>query len=290
MAVMLSLPPLRLAIWTSRSAAVWADGACCMTRAIWSSGHHVGQAVGAEQQDVAGAEGVLGHVGGDGRLDADGAGDDVAEAGALGALLGDDARAHLLGDVGVVVGQPLQRAVAQQVGAAVPGMGDAQGLALDDGGDAGGAHALVRFVLAAQFVDAGVGLPQGGGEGLAGVHAVGASRRQHLHQRLLDGLHGDGGGLLAEVAPAHAVGDHQHAVRAQPVAAHVHDGQLVFIVGPPSGVGFRANHDVHDLAVSIARFGAKRQHSEKAPADGQVCRGDDGRVRVTTFPSSGLGA
>ena len=85
---------------------------------------HRRQAVRAEQEDVAGARVVGLDVDLDARLGPERAGDDRALRVRLGLLLGELPAPHQLVDERVVVGQPRELAVAQQVGARVADVRD----------------------------------------------------------------------------------------------------------------------------------------------------------------------
>ena len=68
----------------------------------------------------------------------------------------------------MVLGKRFENPVAQEIGAAVADMGQRKQPFRDDGGDAGRSHALLVGILLREFVDAGVGAAQGGGEGVFG--------------------------------------------------------------------------------------------------------------------------
>src|ERR1017187_3427692 len=72
------------------------------------------EAVGGEQEEVAGMSGVGGNVGFDGGLRADCAGDDVADGRGSGLQAADEAGAELLLDQRVVLGEEVKRAAAKE--------------------------------------------------------------------------------------------------------------------------------------------------------------------------------
>ncbi len=164
---------------------------------------HRGEAVGAEEEDVArpGLEGERVDV--DARVGAERAGDHGPLGMHLGLLRRELAPAHELGDERVVVGQLLEGAVAEHVRPRVADMADHDHAAVLDPGDghrrphAGGGRILVRA-----FVDAEVrGLDQlDDVRGAAGTGAAGV-----LEQRVGGDRRGDFPGLRA----AHAVGDRE---------------------------------------------------------------------------------
>ena len=82
-------------------------------------GEHAGQAVRAEEVEVARPHLHLAHVHQHVALAAEGAGDHVLERMGARLLLGEEARHHLLVDPGVVLGELVEAAVAQAVGPAV---------------------------------------------------------------------------------------------------------------------------------------------------------------------------
>ena len=90
-------------------------------------GEFAGEAVGGEQEEVAGLRGVGGDVGLDVGLGADGAGDDVADGRSLGLSGGEEAGAELLFDQRVVLGEEFERAIAEAVAAAVADVGEPEG-------------------------------------------------------------------------------------------------------------------------------------------------------------------
>ena len=123
--VMLSRPPASLASSISAlGGAVEIELAAARTSAICSSRDHRGQPVAAQQQHVAGAHRVGPGVDLDLGLGPERAGDDRA-LGVLGGLLvGQLAAPDQLLDQRVVLGEALERAVAEQVGAAVADVRD----------------------------------------------------------------------------------------------------------------------------------------------------------------------
>ena len=128
---MLSRPPASLAAAISSRPASSSEPPRVEDRRQPRLGDHRGQAVRAEQEDVAGAGledlDVDLHVG----LGPERAGDHRALRVRLGLLLGQLAARDQLADQRVVAGEPDQLAVAQQVGARVADVGDRH-LALAD--------------------------------------------------------------------------------------------------------------------------------------------------------------
>ena len=110
-------------------------------------GDHAGQSVGADQVAVAGADLADGEVG----LDMVAAAQRAHQQGALrvggGFLLGDPALVDEALHPGVVLGDLGQHAVAQQVGAGVADVDEAEALAGPQQGGERGAHALQLGVL-----------------------------------------------------------------------------------------------------------------------------------------------
>ena len=164
-------------------------------------GNNVAQAVGAEQDHVAGLDIGFGDFGFQGRLDPDRPRDDVAEPGRPCAFFGDGPRPYLLGDIGMIVGDLTQNAVAQQVSPAVPGVSDIETVTFNDGGDTGGAHALAVTVFACQRVDTGVGPAQGSGQRIRDHDIPYLPVVQQLRQRVFGGFHGGSRRLLPERPP-----------------------------------------------------------------------------------------
>ena len=165
-----------------------------------------GEAVGAEEEEVAGLDGQLQNLFGDGGLGADGAGDDAAERRVLGLLGGDGAEADLLVDEGVVVGLAAELARAEEIAAAVAGVGDEGGAGLEKERDEGGAHTAEAGVALGAFVDGAVGRADGLVEGFARRKVFGV-RGEVSH----DGVDGEAAGNFAAGRAAHAVTDDEDA-------------------------------------------------------------------------------
>ena len=149
-----------------------------------------GEAVGAEEVDVAGLRAVAVDVSLETRVRADGAGDEVAHGRGGGLVGGDLAGFHLLLDEGVVMRKLLEVALAQAVAAAVAdvgkeeigrggeagaaGVGESVGRWRDvEESDEGGAHAGLPRDRRGVLMDDGVGGEDGGleaglGPGVAG--------------------------------------------------------------------------------------------------------------------------
>ena len=139
--VMLSLPPLWLAARTSDSAASSSDRRGAQDRGQLLVGDHARQAVGADQEDVAGAARERVGVDLDVRLGPERARDDRALRVVLGGLGRDLPAALELGHQRVVARELLELAVAQPVGAAVADVAEADLVAGHLGRGHGRAHA-----------------------------------------------------------------------------------------------------------------------------------------------------
>jgi len=163
---------------------------------------HRCEAVGANQVDVPGARRDRAEVGLDLGVGTERPGDDRALRVLLGLLVGELSLAAQLLDQRMVLGQPLQLPVAQQIGAAVTDMSDRHLVALgsDDHRGERRSHAGVALVAGGVLVNLAVGrleyLPQGV-LGTGGELAV-------------ERLGGDPRGHLARLCAAHPVGDHEH--------------------------------------------------------------------------------
>ena len=121
-------------------------------------GDHPRQAVGAEHVDVARARGMGVGVDLDLRLRPQRACDDRALRVVLGGLRRQLPRPFQLGDQRVVLGQLDELVAAQPVGAAVPDVADADGVAVDERRGQRRAHPATRLVAQRQLVDAAVRL------------------------------------------------------------------------------------------------------------------------------------
>src|ERR1035441_9206131 len=145
------------------------------------------EAVGGEQEEVAGIGGVGGDVGFDGRLRADGAGDDVADGRGSGLQAADEAGAELLLDQRVVLGEEVKRAAAKEVAAAVADVGEPERWAgrggrglrqqrgiFQEGSDESGAHAAQGARTLGAMEDRSIGGADGALE--AGVGMIGRIR------------------------------------------------------------------------------------------------------------------
>jgi hypothetical protein len=165
-----------------------------------------GEAVGGEQEGVAGGEGGLEEVGLDVGVDADGAGDDGLQRRALGLRLGHGAEADLLGDPGVVVCELSGYAGADEIGAAVADVDQGEVVAVQAGGDERGAHAAKRGVHRCVGEDGAVGGGNGAGERTARAFVA-------VFTEIFELLAGDGEeGFTGEVAGDLATGGAAHAV------------------------------------------------------------------------------
>ena len=166
-------------------------------------GDDAGQAVGADQVAVAGADFTDGEVG----LDVLAAAQRPHQQGALGVgggfLFGDAALVDQTLHPGVVLGDLGEDAVAEQVRARVADVHEAEALAGPQQGGERGAHALQLRVLLDHGAQLVVGTLHGGAEGGEDVGA------RHVVVERDDGGDGLGGGDLAGGGAAHAVGDRE---------------------------------------------------------------------------------
>ncbi len=163
---------------------------------------HRREAVGADQEDVAGLSGHGLEVDLDLGLGPERAGDDRALRVVLGLGLGQLPFAPHLLDQGVVAGEALEASAAKAVGAAVADVADRHllGLRVDDRRGDRGAHPGQCGVAAGVIVDR----PVGGFDSLA-QHPL----RRRGWQLRGKGLGGRLGGDLARLGAAHPVGDHK---------------------------------------------------------------------------------
>lgn len=186
-----------------------------------------GEAIGAEEIEVAGLGAVAVGIGLETAVGADGAGDEVAHGRDGGLVCGDVAGLELLLDEGVVTRELLEGAGAETVAAAIAdicekeiGRGDeagrgraGDGAAVFEGrrdieeADEGGAHAGVVRRLHGERVDDGVGGEDGG---LKTGLRLGVGRRRGA-KVLEKGGGGETAGDLAGGGSAHAVAHHKGA-------------------------------------------------------------------------------
>ena len=159
---------------------------------------HRREAVAAEQVHVAGARAVGAHVDLHAALRAQRARDDRALGVLHGLLGGQPALADELVDERVVVGEPLQAAVTQPVGATVADVRDHDLLLADIHGRQRRAHTRLLGVRLRQLMDARVGRLRERDQRGVGVCGVA--------QPFAEGLDGDLRGDLAGLGAAHPVG------------------------------------------------------------------------------------
>ncbi len=208
------------------------------------------EAVGAEQEDVAGHDVDGDGVGGDEELVAEGAGEEMAVCADGGLGFGEDAEADLLIDHGVVAGELAGGAVAEEVAAGVACVGDDGGVEAQGAGDDGGGHAGA----AGDDGAAGVGIfVEGAGagvalvvDGLVGVlHEFGQEGDVHdafgdLAEAGHHGLDGDARGDFAALLAAYAVGEGEEPSLGLDLGGRggedVADEVFVVIAGP-AGIG-----------------------------------------------------
>ena len=169
---MLSRPPAAFAASIRRSAAlsrlrILAEDLCDPLLA-----DHRGEAVAAQQQDVVSADRIAPRVDRDGGLGAERAGDDRPLRMLGGLLLGELALADEFVDERVVLGEPFERAVAEQVRAAIADVRDRDVGVLEVGGGEGRSHSREVLLRVRALVDDAVGLADAGGEPLLGAAVV----------------------------------------------------------------------------------------------------------------------
>ena len=205
-------------------------------------GDHRGEAVAAQQDHVAGARRIGPGVDLDVRLRAERARDDRSLRMLGGLLLGQLPAAHELVDERVVLGEALERPVAEQVRAAVADVGDRDMGVVDVGGGQGRAHPGPPAIRARALVDLLVGLAHALGQALLRAAGVG--------QPPLERLDRDPRGDLAGLGAAHPVGDHEH--RRPRVRAVLVVPPLAAGVGLAGGVR-RAQHDQADSVLIAGR-------------------------------------
>ena len=241
---MLSRPPASLAAAISSSAARSRRVSTVEDLRDLLLADHRGQAVGAQQHDIAGAHRIGPGVDLDVALDAQRAGDDRALRMLGGLLLGELALADELLDQRVVLGQARELAVAEDVGAAVADVGHRQVIVLEVGGGERGTHPGVLVLGPREVVDPPVGGADAVGQPLLGAALV--------RQRLVELLHGQLGGHLPGLRAAHPVGDdeqrrpHERVVLVVPALAPG--------VGLPDRVGC-AEHARGFLVVAHVEYG-----------------------------------
>ena len=161
--------------------------------------HHRGEAVRAQQDEVAVAGGEGLDVDLDARLGPERTRDDRALRVRLGLLLGQLAACDQLLDERVVAREPDQVAVAEQVGPGVADMGDHDGVRRHVGRRGRGAHPGPLRVRARGVVDPAV-------RGLDDLDQR-LGRVAPVRQPALELAHGQLRGDLAGLGPAHPVGD-----------------------------------------------------------------------------------
>ena len=203
------------------------------------------EAVGGEQEEVAGKDVVGGNVGFDGGLRADGASDDVADGRGGGLKAADEAGAELLLDQRVVLGEEVKRAAAKEVAAAVANVGEPERWAgrggrvmrrqrgvFQKGSDESGAHAAQGARTLGAVEDRSIGGADGAleaGVGMIGRIRLAAVARGHgagegfgcaagmggVGEACEEGLGGEMAGNFAGSGAAHAVADDKGAVLRQ---------------------------------------------------------------------------
>ena len=190
--------------------------------------HHVGEAVRAEDDAIAGDDVERVHVDLDVGVDTERAGDDRALRVRLGLFRGQAPFADELPDEAVVVGELAERAVVQEVRARVADVADEQAAAAgDDDRRHRRAHAGELRVAGRPFEDRVVGE----GDRVVDRPAV----RDRGAQRLDGGPRGD----LARDMAAHPVGDREQR---QPI---VDDVRVLVVVADASRVRERAGGEFH---------------------------------------------
>jgi hypothetical protein len=158
---------------------------------------HRGQPVAAEEKDVPGAGGEGHRVHRHPLLGTQRAGDHRALGMLLGLLVGKPSLAAELLDQRVVLGEALELAVAEDVGAAVADVGEADIVAAHHRGGQRGPHPGAGRVALGELVDLMVCLAEQVLELSLG--------RAVLGEVAFEGPHGDAGGDLTRLGPAHPV-------------------------------------------------------------------------------------
>ena len=183
-------------------------------------GDHRRETVAAEQEDVAVAGGEGHRVDVHARLRPQGAGDDRALRVLLSLLLGEPPLAAQLLDQRVVLGQALELAVAEQIGAAVADVAERDLVVAQHRRRQRGPHAGSGGVLLGELVDLAVRL-------LGDLLQLPLRGGVVVARAALEGAGGDPGGDLAGLRAAHAVG---HGEQRRP-------GEVGVLVGVPLAPG-----------------------------------------------------
>src|SRR5271165_7057108 len=194
--------------------------------------YHAGQAVGAEQQHVAGKQRLLFGVHFDVWIGTQGAQQHALQFALFGLRGGANAAAYLFGDERVIAGELLQGTGAQNVGSAVAHVREAQAILRDPYSGEGGAHAALFGMPRGGFKDFFIGQMHGAREALGtrGPARLGLAKNRQsgivfaFQAMLDDGFHRQGAGHFAVGFAAHAVGQHE-----QPQLGD--DAIAVFVVG-----------------------------------------------------------
>jgi hypothetical protein len=208
--------------------------------------HHVGQAVGTQQQQVVMHEAVIArlqrHLG----LHAQGAGDQVAVGRARRLCWGDQARVELLLQQRMVARQALQLSATQAVNPRVAHVAHHQVAAGHHQHHQRGAHAAVLRVAVGRVEDGAVGLVHRAAHGLSQLpRGGGGVAGQPLHHRRTDQGRGHAGGDFAGVVAAHAVGQHRH------LGPGVQRDRILVVGSRPTHVQGAGEFQGHDGAAGI---------------------------------------
>ena len=174
---------------------------------------HGRQTVRAEHVEIPGQDLPLAHVDFDVGVPAERSGHHVLEGMHPGLLFREEPGHHLLVDPGVVLGEQLELAVAQTVGATVADVRHRDALAVEQHADDRRAHAVQRPVLPDRREDPLVGEPDGVAQPRCMLRRRADRQPFRLRRELVaNGLHRDPRSDLAVAVTTHAVGHHEHLV------------------------------------------------------------------------------
>ncbi|MDT4840038.1 hypothetical protein FQZ97_738460 [compost metagenome] len=177
-------------------------------------GHHVAQAIGAKEVQVAVFNAVFVDFQQHRVLDPQRPGDEVLVGGELGLFLGDQTGVDLLLQQGVVARDLLQGGSPQSVAARIAHMADHGSRSHEHPHDHGGAHPRVHGVGVGGVEDRAVGVVDADLHRpleFAGIGLVPALD-QPAAQLFLDERGGHGAGHFTRVVAAHAIGQHHQMV------------------------------------------------------------------------------
>jgi lipopolysaccharide transport system permease protein len=170
---------------------------------------HARQSVRAQQEQVATHPFEDLHFGLGVSLETQAARDDVAQVMLARFGRGDGPRAHHAGDEGMILGDPPQPSLMQQVSPAVSHVREGELVVAADRHHRRSAHAMQRWVRGGPLAHGCIGAPDSFPEQAGRVHNQGPGGRQLLAQESRNGLGGHAARHLASGVPTHAVGDDQ---------------------------------------------------------------------------------